>query len=176
MEFSLFWHPSHSILPCLQNCVKNSPLHLIPQEVISNSVFLIASPLSFLSLVYVWRGVRGGWGGFVGARNTILWVYNYYFWGFNIYIFVDVVKRGVCTITDEIRRYRNDRYYIFMIIILIGQQWNSANSQGKPLFFQTTGWQINDDEWKLYSYPVSVIGAGVPVVYWRILMLCRQTG
>ena len=24
VEFSLFWHPSHSILPCLQNCIKNS--------------------------------------------------------------------------------------------------------------------------------------------------------
>ena len=24
VEFSLFWHPTHSILPCLQNCIKNS--------------------------------------------------------------------------------------------------------------------------------------------------------
>ena len=31
-EFSLFWNPSHSVLPCLQNCIKNSPLQTVPQQ------------------------------------------------------------------------------------------------------------------------------------------------
>ena len=43
MEFTPFWHLSHSVLLCLQNCFKTSPLWIIPQ-VISNSVFLLASP------------------------------------------------------------------------------------------------------------------------------------
>ena len=25
VKFTPFWHPSHSVLPCLQNCIKNSP-------------------------------------------------------------------------------------------------------------------------------------------------------
>ena len=40
---SLPWHPSHSVLICLQNCVKNSLLQTVPQQVIPNSVFLLAS-------------------------------------------------------------------------------------------------------------------------------------
>ena len=32
-----------------------------------------------------------------------------YFLGFNAYIIVDLVKRGVLTLVGEIRRYRNDR-------------------------------------------------------------------
>ena len=42
MEFSPFRHPPHSILPCLQNCVKISPLQTIPQQAISNSVFFFS--------------------------------------------------------------------------------------------------------------------------------------
>ena len=44
MKSAPLWHLSRSILPCLQNCVKSSLLHTIPQ-VISNSVFLLASPM-----------------------------------------------------------------------------------------------------------------------------------
>ena len=34
----LLWHPPHSVLPCLQNCVTNSPVQTIPQQMMSNSV------------------------------------------------------------------------------------------------------------------------------------------
>ena len=47
MELSPFWHPSHSILPCLHNCVKNSPLQTIPQEVISNFVIFIKQRIQY---------------------------------------------------------------------------------------------------------------------------------
>ena len=49
-----------------------------------------------------------------GARNAIFWLYNYCFWGFNVYIFVDLVIRDVLTLAGEIERYRNDRcgYYV----------------------------------------------------------------
>ena len=30
--------------------------------------------------------------------------------GFNVYIIVDFVKRGVLTFVGEIQRYKNDRY------------------------------------------------------------------
>ena len=41
-------------------------------------------------------------------------MYNYYFWSFNVYIFIDLLMRGVLTIVDEIWCYRNDHYnYLF---------------------------------------------------------------
>ena len=39
MEFAPFRRPSHSVLSCLQNCAKNSPIQTIPLQVISNYVF-----------------------------------------------------------------------------------------------------------------------------------------
>ena len=33
-------------------------------------------------------------------------LYNNYFGGFNVYIFVDLLKRGVLTLVDKIRRYK----------------------------------------------------------------------
>jgi len=38
------------------------------------------------------------------------------FRGFNVYIIVDFVKCGVQTLISEIRRYRNDRYIIIIVI------------------------------------------------------------
>ena len=38
------------------------------------------------------------------------------FRGFDMYIFVDFVKCGVQTRVGEIRRYRNDRYIIIIVI------------------------------------------------------------
>ena len=53
---------------------------------------------------------------------TILWLYGDYFWGFNVYIFVDLLKRNVLTFVSEIRRYGNYPcyydYYIFRTIFL----------------------------------------------------------
>ena len=51
----------------------------------------------------------------------------YYFSGFNVYIIVGLVKRGVFTLVGEILRYRNDRYYyyyyllysLFVVILLL---------------------------------------------------------
>ena len=43
IEFSPFWHLSHSIFPYLQKWVKNVPkIQTIPQQVIWNLVFLLA--------------------------------------------------------------------------------------------------------------------------------------
>ena len=48
MEFSPFWHSSHSIFRCLQSCVKNSPLQTVPQEMIAICLF----PNSALFIFY----------------------------------------------------------------------------------------------------------------------------
>ena len=38
---------------------------------------------------------------------------------FHVYIFVDVVKRGCAHLLfGEIRRYRNDRYYCYFVMLL----------------------------------------------------------
>ena len=41
MEFSPFWHPSRSILPCFQTCIKHSLPQTIQWQVISNYVFIL---------------------------------------------------------------------------------------------------------------------------------------
>ena len=46
-----------------------------------------------------------------GTRNTISWLYNYHCGGFNVYIFVDLVKCAVLTLLQEIQHYINDPYY-----------------------------------------------------------------
>ena len=35
----------------------------------------------------------------------------------NVHIIVDIVKRGVLTLVSEIRRYRNERYFILLICL-----------------------------------------------------------
>ena len=52
---------------------------------------------------------------FCGVRgtSTILWLYNYYFWGFNVCILVELVKCSVLTLVSEIWHYRNYRCYYF---------------------------------------------------------------
>ena len=40
------------------------------------------------------------------------------FIGFNVYTFVDLVKRGVLTLVGETRRYRNDRPVIIITLLL----------------------------------------------------------
>ena len=60
-------------------------------------------------------------------------------------------------------------------LILIGQHKTRAHFQGTPFYkqhtdkrytlLQTTHRQINEDIWKLYTYPVSVNGAGLIDIY-----------
>ena len=40
-----YWSLLHSILSCLQHCIKHSPLQTVP-HLISDSVFLLASPFT----------------------------------------------------------------------------------------------------------------------------------
>ena len=47
------------------------------------------------------------------GRKRMLSMFDYYFWGFNVYITVDLVKHGVLTHVGEVRRYRNDRCYYY---------------------------------------------------------------
>ena len=96
MEFIPFWHPSHSILQCLQNCVKNTLLQTVSQT-ISKPVFLLAC---IRACVCTCAGV-------VCKELTQYWLYNYYFWGFNVHIFVDPALVG------EIWCCRNGRYYYY---------------------------------------------------------------
>jgi len=77
MEFTPFWHPSHWILSCFQN----SLIQII--QVISNSVFLLASPIyppsslvTFLLCAHVCVCVQG-----IQIMTVI-----HHFWGFNVYI------------------------------------------------------------------------------------------
>ena len=64
VEFSPFWHPSHLILPCLQNCMKNSPLQTVPQKYhnvwfqILPSFFPFPHPLSPWYNHNGWLGVK----------------------------------------------------------------------------------------------------------------------
>ena len=138
MGFSPFSHSPKSTVPCLQNGVKNSGLQSIPQQVTSNSVFLLLRspschppthpatlvptlltpryiPSVVCPCVCVWGGGGGERGGGGGCEeyNTML---VYYFLSFHLYIFVDLVKSGMLTLVDEIGRYRNDRYYYLFVI------------------------------------------------------------
>ena len=98
--FAPFWHTSHSILKCLQNCVKNCHLKAIPQ-VTSDSVFLLASPIyppsplvTFLLCAHVCVCVCV-WGG-GGLRGT-----QYYIIIFEAsctFVFY-LIKRGAIEVT-----------------------------------------------------------------------------
>ena len=98
MEFSPFWHTSHLVLPCFQNCTENS---LLPQEVIQ-----IVSPS--LPPCYNPRP-------HVRACVCVCEHYNDYILSlrFHVYIFVYFVKCNVLTLVYEIQCYRNDHYYYF---------------------------------------------------------------
>ena len=41
------------------------------------------------------------------------------FLGFNVYIFVNLVKRCVLTLVCEIQHYKNDRYYYYLLTAII---------------------------------------------------------
>ena len=56
------------------------------------------------------------------------------------------------------------------MLILIGQYKTCADFQGKPGNFMAADTQINDDKWKLFTYPVSVIGADMSGVCWRLII------
>ena len=92
MEFVSFWHPSHSILQCFQNCVKTHFYKQYHKWFQSLSSYLHA-------FVHVCVHVR--------VWCAILWLYNYYFWGFNVHIFLDLALVG------EIRCCRNGCYYYY---------------------------------------------------------------
>ena len=86
--YTVLWH--------LQNCTKISPLQIIPQVL---SVFLLASPIyppSFLLFACVCVCAC--------EENSIMTIISY-FWGFNVYVIVDLVS--------EIQHYGNDlnHYY-----------------------------------------------------------------
>ena len=104
--------------------VKNSPIQTIPQ-VISNSVFLLASPIYPPSPLVIFLLCARVCGGGVRARARAcvracvcacvcvcvcvcvrgIQYYGYiicYFSGFNIYIIVGLVKRGSLTLVGEI--------------------------------------------------------------------------
>ena len=140
MEFSPFSHRPKSTVPCLQNGVKNSGLQSIPQQVTSDSVFLLpAIPLppatpaltlltpryihSVCPCVCVCGGGGGGGGGGAGGGGRRegggVRIVEYYvsilFLKFSFIHFFDLVKRGMLTLVGEIRRYRNDRYYYLLL-------------------------------------------------------------
>ena len=125
MEFSPVWHPPHSVLPCLQNCLRVSPLQTTLQQLfqILSSLFsnlphlLLSSPLhsslcapAYLCVrvcvcvlvcvcVCVWC-----------AKNVMFLYYLFRL----MCIFeglTDFVKRCVLTLVDEMACYRNDQYY-----------------------------------------------------------------
>ena len=79
----------------------------IPQE-ISNSVFLHPPPIFTLLVIFLLWVCAG-----VVCEKRV----QYYdcvvccCWGFNVYIFVDLVKCGMLTFASEILRCRIDRYY-----------------------------------------------------------------
>ena len=52
-------------------------------------------------------------------------MYDYYFWGFNVYIIVDFLKRGVLTLVGEVRLYRNDRCYYYHYFCVMSFHLNS---------------------------------------------------
>ena len=63
-EFAPFWHLSESVLPCFQNCIKNSPLLTISEQVISDSAFfLLPSSPSFQCYICLCACGEGGGGG-----------------------------------------------------------------------------------------------------------------
>ena len=112
MEFASFWHPSRSILSCLQNqnCIKTC---LYKQY---HKWFQI---LSFTCLPYLplWHSFH------VCVCMCVRRIHYddciiHCLWGFNAYIIVDLVKRGVLTLVSEIWRYRNNRCYYYDFIFL----------------------------------------------------------
>ena len=80
LEFSPFWDPSLSVLPCLRKCVKNSPLWTIPQEVIVLPVVknmkrkeetqIVSWWLEGAYLMYKWQLVPSRWT-FGEKRNAV---------------------------------------------------------------------------------------------------------
>ena len=70
MEFTPFWRQSHSILPCLQNSVKNSPMQTIPQHVFQINFCLFTLPPPPLPPTPA----------HIHYDDHII---NYYFWGLN---------------------------------------------------------------------------------------------
>ena len=90
------------------------------QQVISNSAFVLVSPpsllITFLLYTCMWVCACAGVCR-CGVREiyTILWLCNDYFWGFNVYIFVDLVKHAVLSLVGEIWHYRNDSYHYFIL-------------------------------------------------------------
>ena len=79
---------SCSVIPCLQNCIKNSPLQTIPQQVISKSVFF---PPHYIPSVHpcVCRCV-----GVVSEKYNIMFIYSF---GGVMCTFLLIVQRTMCS-------------------------------------------------------------------------------
>ena len=74
------------------------------------------------------------------TRDATLWLYNYYFWGFNVYISVNCVKHSVLTVVDKIRCYKKWRLlfvFVFSIAVLLGRLQDSST-----LYWTSAGWKI----------------------------------
>ena len=54
--------------------------------------------------------------------------------------------------------------------IVLKQDTEPVHIFGANTFFQATDWQINDDKWELFIYPVSVTGAGMFGTFYVVLL------
>ena len=85
VEFSPFWHPTHSILSCLQSCLFTC-LPILTPGYIPSVYVCVCNCVSGYVCVCVHDC----------ARNTILWRHKYYFRGIYVHIFADFVS-VLCT-------------------------------------------------------------------------------
>ena len=114
VEFSPFWHTSHSVLPCLQNCVRNSP----PQyNQYYNRWFQILSS----SFCAPHRHPQPPSHSLLHSACTCLCVHRCVVWGIQYYVyflyflllrflcrhFCWSLKHGVPTFVSEAQHYRN---------------------------------------------------------------------
>ena len=99
---------SHCTCPAVQPPCEQSAAASYCQcqgcPLLTDKVTGVRSNQRFFSLQEFW-GVQG--------ISTILWLYDYYFCSFNVYISVKLVKCGVLTHVSEMWHYRNDRCYYF---------------------------------------------------------------
>ena len=120
-----------SRLPCLQNCVKNLLQQTTPQVTLNLSSYL--SPLPSLNPRYI---PSVGW----CARDATLWLYNYYFWSFNVYISVNRVKHSVLTLVDEIRRYK--KWLSLFVFVFSNGVLLDMSQDSSTLYWISVGWKI----------------------------------
>ena len=71
-------------------------------------------------------------------------------WGFNVYVFVGLIKRGVLTLVGEIGlwRYRNDRYYYYLRPSGLTElnETDQASSDGEKSDSQAYGYEEKEEK------------------------------